>query len=66
MSVAIDGRPCLSSVEAGARLQTHPASLARKARAGLLQAHKLQGRLFFDEADIEELASTPEKGNGRN
>ena len=66
MSVAIDGRPCLSSVEAGARLQTHPASLARKARAGLLQAHKLQGRLYFEAEGIEALATTPEKRNGQN
>jgi hypothetical protein len=66
MSVAIDGRPCLSSVEAGARLQTHPASLARKARAGLLQAHKLQGRFYFVESEIEALASCTQKETAQN
>jgi hypothetical protein len=40
--------------------------LVRKVALGKLKAHRLQGRLYFDEADIEELASTPEKGNGRN
>ena len=66
MAIAIDGRSCLSSVEAGARLRKHPAALVRKVALGKLKAHRLQGRLYFDEADIEELASTPEKGNGRN
>lgn len=66
MAIAIDGRPCLSSVEAGARLQKHPAALVRKVALGKLKAHRLQGRLFFDVADIEALASTTEKETARN
>lgn len=66
MTVMIEGRECLSSVEAGARLLKHPASLVRKAREGKLKAHKLQGRLYFEAEGIEALATTPEKRNGQN
>lgn len=66
MEITIEGRPCLSSVEAGARLHKHPASLVRQVAQGKLKAHRLQGRLYFVATDIEALASTTEKETAQN
>ena len=66
MSIVIDGRPMLTSTEATAKCLLHPQALARKAAAGVLRSVKIQGRMFFEAAEIEALATATPKGNGRN
>ena len=61
MTIEIDGRRCLGSGEAGARLETHPALLARQAAQGKVKVYKFRGRLYYDAVEIEALEKAKNK-----